>query len=109
VNQPMLLFLLTAAGLIGLGLYGLLAYPQPLRKVLAANVMISGVFLVFIALGRRSPPVTDPVPQAMVLTGIVIAVSTTALALVIIKRLYREDRPPDASASPPDAAAVVDS
>jgi len=46
------LFLLTAAGLIGLGLYGLLAYPQPLRKVLAANVMISGVFLVFMSSSR---------------------------------------------------------
>jgi multicomponent Na+:H+ antiporter subunit C len=78
------------------------------RKVLAANVMVSGIFLVFIALGRRSPPVTDPVPQAMVLTGIVIAVSTTALALALIKRLYSENRSSDASTSPPDETTAVD-
>lgn len=107
--NSLLLFLLTAAGLIGLGLYGLLAYPQPLRKVLAANVMSSGIFLVLIVLGRRNPLVTDPLPQAMVLTGIVIAVSTTALALAIIKRLYRDNLPPEAVASPPAAATAVDS
>lgn len=107
--NSLLLFLLTAAGLIGLGLYGLLAYPHPLRKVLAANVMSSGIFLVLIVLGRRNLLVTDPLPQAMVLTGIVIAISTTALALAIIKRLYRDDRPPDAATSAPDETTAADS
>jgi len=32
----------------------------------------------------------DPVPQALVLTGIVIAVSTTAFALALMVRLFRK-------------------
>lgn len=104
--NPTLLFLLTAAGLFGIGLYGLLAYRHPLRQVLAANVMANGVFLVFIALARRGLANPDPVPHAMVLTGIVIAVSTTAFALAIIKQLHRTSGSPDPASAPPPSAAV---
>jgi multicomponent Na+:H+ antiporter subunit C len=60
--------------------------------VLALNIMSSGVFLVFIGLARRAPGegtplAADPVPQAMVLTGIVVAVAATGLALALIVRL----------------------
>lgn len=89
----MLLFLLTAAGLVGIGLYGLLANSHLAHKVLAANVMVNGVFLAFIALARRNPLLTDPLPHALVLTGIIIAVSTTAFALAILKRLPQENVP----------------
>jgi multicomponent Na+:H+ antiporter subunit C len=62
-----------------------------LRKVTALNLMGSGVFLGLIALGARTPSgPPDPVPQAMVLTGIVVAVSATALMLALIRRLHRE-------------------
>jgi len=82
------LFAFTAVGLFGIGLYGLLLYDHWLRKVLALNVMSNGVFLLFIAVARQSPVGIDPVPHAMVLTGIVIAISATAFALALIKRLY---------------------
>ena len=38
---------LVGAALVGLGLYGLIVNPQPLRKILAFNLIGSGVFLVF--------------------------------------------------------------
>jgi multicomponent Na+:H+ antiporter subunit C len=38
---------LTAAALVGFGLYGLLTDPHPLRKILAFNILGSGVFLMF--------------------------------------------------------------
>ena len=41
------LFGLCAAALIGVGLYGLIVNPQPLRKILGFNVVGSGVFLLF--------------------------------------------------------------
>ena len=44
---------LVGAALVGLGLYGLIANPQPLRKSLAFNVMGSGVFLVFGIVARK--------------------------------------------------------
>lgn len=85
-----LFFALTAAGLFGIGLYGFLVHGHLLRKILALNVMGNAVFLLLITLARRNPTVIDPVPHAMVLTGIVIAVSATAFALALVRRLHRE-------------------
>jgi multicomponent Na+:H+ antiporter subunit C len=67
---------LTGAALIGLGLYGLLTAPHPLRKILAFNILGSGVFLLFGIVARKGMAAgfaADPVPQAMVITGIVVA------------------------------------
>jgi multicomponent Na+:H+ antiporter subunit C len=74
--------------LFALGLRATLVHEALLRRVLALNLMGAGVFLMLIAVayrGRDLPP--DPVPQALVLTGIVVAVSATALALVLGRRL----------------------
>ena len=69
-----------------------LLQPALLRKVLALNVMGSGVFLLLIAAAYRGPDAApDPVPHALVLTGIVVAVSATALALALGRRLRRDD------------------
>jgi len=84
---------LTAAALVGLGLYGLLISPHPLRKILAFNILGSGVFLLFGIIARKGAAagfVADPVPQAMVITGIVVAFSATALAVALLLRLFQE-------------------
>ncbi len=74
-----------------IGLYGLAVRPHLLHKALALNIMSSGVFLVIVAIARRVPgSVPDPLPHAMVLTGIVVTVSATAFALALIKRIYTE-------------------
>ena len=81
---------LTGAGLIGLGLYGVLVNIHPLRKILAFNLIGSGVFLVFGLVARRGATaqfLADPVPQAMVITGIVVAFAATALAIALLLRL----------------------
>lgn len=83
---------LLGMALVVMGLYALIVHAHLLRKVLALNIMSSGVFLVFIGLARRTPGdgmpmAVDPVPQAMVLTGIVVAVAATGLALALIVRL----------------------
>lgn len=83
-----LLYALVGVGLFTLGLYALIVYPHLLRKILAINVMGSGVFLILVALGGRTPGTSpDPVPHAMVITGIVVAVSATALALALMLRV----------------------
>ena len=74
-----------AALLIGCGIYGLLINPQPLRKLLAFNVIGSGVFLLFGAIAKRGAAAgmgADPLPQALLITGIVVAFSATALAVL---------------------------
>lgn len=61
-----------------------LTNPSMLKKILALNIMSSGVFLVLIAIANRNPS-PDPIPHAMVLTGIVVAVSITAFAIKLAK------------------------
>ncbi|MCC6070464.1 NADH-quinone oxidoreductase subunit K [Massilia sp. GCM10020059] len=80
------LYALAGATLFAGGLAGLVLHRQLLRKVIAFNVMGSGTFLVLVGLGTRGGQ-PDPVTQAMVLTGIVVAVAATALALALARRL----------------------
>jgi len=78
-----------AAGILlfFIGLYALFFRRQLLRKILAANVMGSGVFLIFIGLVKQPGQSTDPVPQAMVLTGIIVTLCFTAAAIALAIRL----------------------
>lgn len=81
-----LLFALTGVVLFALGAAGVVLIGHLLRRILAFNLMGSGAFLVLVGLAQRNG-VADPVPQAMVLTGIVVAVAATALALALTRKL----------------------
>ncbi|TQV85119.1 Na+/H+ antiporter subunit C [Exilibacterium tricleocarpae] len=83
-----LFYSICGIALFGIGLYGLLIPPHILQKILAVNVMGTGVFMVLIATAQSRAPAIDPVPHAMVLTGIVVAVAGTALALSLVCRIY---------------------
>jgi multicomponent Na+:H+ antiporter subunit C len=88
------LFGLCSAALVGLGLFGLIVAPHPLRKILAFNLLGSGVFLLFGVVARRGTAAGlggDPVPQALVITGIVVAFAATALAVALVLRLFAID------------------
>ncbi len=91
--------------LILIGFYGALTNRNILRMIIAFTVANTGVNLVLVAVGymrgRTAPildaavPVTeaaariiDPVPQALVLTAIVIGVGVTALMLAFVYKLY---------------------
>ena len=83
------LYALCGVVLFGIGFYGVVILGHLLRRVIAFNLMGTGVFLILIAFAHRTPGGRpDPVPHAMVLTGIVVAVSATALAL--LRRFHRE-------------------
>ncbi len=81
-------FALTGAVLVGLGVYGLLARAHMLRRVIAFNLIGSGLFLLFGAAAARSTDV-DPIPQALIITGIVVALSASALAVGLVVALAR--------------------
>jgi multicomponent Na+:H+ antiporter subunit C len=88
--SPLTLLGLCSAVIIGLGLYGLIANPQPLRKILAFNLFGSGVFLIFGVVARRGAAAGlggDPVLQALTITGLVVAFAATALAVALVLRL----------------------
>ncbi len=89
--MPVTLYALTGIGLFILGLYSLIVQAHLIRKIMALNIMGSGVFLVLVGLGGpTSNTLPDPVPQAMVLTGIVVAIAATALALTLVLRVQAE-------------------
>ena len=84
---------LCGAALVGFGLFGLIVHPEPLRKILAFNLIGGGVFLLFGVVARRGAAAGfggDPVPQALVITGLVVAFAATALAVGLLLRLLQE-------------------
>lgn len=79
--------------IIALGLRATLLAHSMLQRVIAINVMGAGVFMMMITIAYRGPDAApDPVPHALVLTGIVVAVSATALALTLLRQLMLEQK-----------------
>ncbi|WP_293811924.1 NADH-quinone oxidoreductase subunit K [uncultured Bosea sp.] len=88
--QPSVLFGLCGAALVGIGLFAVVSSPGLLRRIVGCNILGAGIFLVFGAVARRGAGAgfeADPVPQALVITGIVVAFSASALAVALLKRL----------------------
>ncbi len=89
-----LLYACAGMGLLVIGSWALVLRAHLIRKVLAINVMGSGAFLLLVGAGAMGDGPVDPVPQAMVITGIVVAISATALALALVLRIaYATGKP----------------
>jgi multicomponent Na+:H+ antiporter subunit C len=85
---PLDLYALAGVVLFAAGLHAMLARAHLVWRVLGLNITGSGIFLVLLAAAPRiDPNVADPVPQAMVLTGIVVAVAASAVALGMALRV----------------------
>ncbi|MEA5445517.1 NADH-quinone oxidoreductase subunit K [Gammaproteobacteria bacterium AB-CW1] len=97
--MTVMLYATTAATLFALGLYAVLVRTGLIHRLLAANVMATAVFLFLILVSAENPEGVDAIPQAMVLTGIVIAVSLTAFALALLRYLQAADDEEDQTGS----------
>lgn len=88
--------------LFSIGLWMLIIQRNVIKKIIGLNIMETAVFLLLVSVGYLedgiAPIMTheaevarmvNPLPQALILTGIVVAVSTTALALALILKLHR--------------------
>ena len=98
------LFALCACALVGIGLYGLIVQPHPLRKLVAFNIMGSGVFVLFGALAKRGAGAglaADPVPQALLITAIVVAFAATAVTVALVVRLIESTDSASLANEPP--------
>ncbi|TVQ33411.1 MAG: NADH-quinone oxidoreductase subunit K [Phycisphaeraceae bacterium] len=82
--------MLTACLLFCIGLFGLITRGHLMRNVMSLNVMGGGVFLFLVAVARRDAGESgpDPVPHAMTLTGIVVALAASAFALALARRIH---------------------
>lgn len=88
--------------LFSIGFMTLLFHKNLLRKLIGMNIMDAGIYLFLASMGyiygRRAPIVENgdvsavhyinPVPASLVLTGIVVSVSVTAVMLSLAVRLY---------------------
>ncbi len=84
-----MIFGLTGLAIFTIGLFGALVMVEPLRRVLALKLCsVGGGFMLVVAAWRAPPEVADPVPHALVITGIVVMISATAVALALIRRLH---------------------
>ncbi|MFT7387518.1 MAG: multicomponent Na+:H+ antiporter subunit C [Candidatus Endobugula sp.] len=90
-----LLYCIASIGLFGIGLYGLIVAPHIIRKILAINIMSVGVFMLLVASASTVDSLPDPVLHAMVLTGIVVAIAGTALALFLASSVHTLGRATD--------------
>ena len=99
-----MIYSLTLA-LILVGFYGVVAKRNTVKIVISLVIMEHGVHLLLILIGYRTggaPPIiepgaapaafsagaVDPLPQALVLTSIVIGLGVTALMVALCIRLY---------------------
>ena len=98
------LFALAACALVGIGLFGMIVQPHPLRKLVAFNIMGSGVFVLFGALAKRGAAAglaADPVPQALLITAIVVAFAATAVTVALLLRLIQTSGTASLASEPP--------
>ena len=88
-----------------IGFYAMIAKDNLIKKIIGLNIFQTAIFLFFISLGvviRGTAPIVskemvdkgyvyvNPLPHVLILTAIVVAVSTTAVALSLIIRMYEE-------------------
>ncbi len=99
------MFYFASAALIVIGIYMLMVKKNLIKMIVGLSIMDSGVNLLLISIGYikgKTAPiiqpgvspsnVVDPLPQALVLTNIVIGVSVTALALSVVIKVYKHYR-----------------
>ena len=97
-----MIYYITAIALILVGMYAVLVKKNLIKMIIGLSLVDGGLHLLFIAIGYvedatapifskeslTAADMVDPIPQALVLTAIVIGLAVTAVALAIIIRLY---------------------
>ncbi len=94
-------YYLVAMALFVIGLHTMLTHSNLIKKIIAMNIMDTAVFLLFVSIGYiggGAAPLMDlpakdqvyvnPLPSALILTGIIVALSVTAYALSLAVKIY---------------------
>jgi len=91
------------AVLLMIGFYAVVAKVNLIKKLIGVSLFQSAVFLLYITMSKVSggtapilqkdmvdPIFSNPLPQVLILTAIVVGISTTALGLGIVVRIKEE-------------------
>ena len=82
-----------------IGVYGIIARRNIMKTVISLGIMDAAIILFFVAaggFGSQSAPIaggqnaSDAVPQALMITAIVIGIAVTAVALTMFIYLYHK-------------------
>lgn len=90
--------------LFGIGFTTMLLHPNLIKKIIGLNIMDTAIYLFLAAKGyiegKLAPIIVNgdlametyinPIPSSLVLTGIVVSVSVTAISLSLVQRLYKK-------------------
>ncbi len=95
------MYFAAAMVLFVIGLTIMVMDPNLIKKIIGLNIADTAIFLFIVATGYirggsaaiagtglNRQVFVNPLPSALILTGIVVAVSTTAFALIMIEKLY---------------------
>ncbi|MFQ5442458.1 MAG: cation:proton antiporter subunit C [Thermodesulfobacteriota bacterium] len=86
--------------LMMIGFYAMVAKENLIKKIIGMNIFQVAVFFFYVSMAKvrgGTAPIEwhhgsiydNPLPHTLMLTGIVVSVSTTAVALALIIRIYR--------------------
>jgi multicomponent Na+:H+ antiporter subunit C len=90
--------------LLAIGLYGMLGKRNLMKKLIGMNIFQTAIFLFFIEgatklgatvpvideeLGMAAAQYINPLPHVLILTGIVVGISLTGVALAFLIVIYR--------------------
>ena len=91
------------AVLLMIGFYAVIAKPNLVKKLIGLSIFQAAVFLLYITMGKvegGTAPIiqagvdnsifSNPLPQVLILTAIVVGISTTALGLGLVVRIKEE-------------------
>lgn len=86
--------------LMMIGFYAMIAKENLIKKIIGMNIFQTAVFLFYVAIAKvdgGTAPIEwakavlydNPLPHTLMLTGIVVSVSTTAVALALVIKIYK--------------------
>jgi multicomponent Na+:H+ antiporter subunit C len=86
--------------LMMIGFYAMIAKQNLIKKIIGMNIFQTAVFLFYISIAKvkggtapieweKATIYDNPLPHVLILTAIVVSVSTTAVALALIIKIYK--------------------
>lgn len=101
-----MIFYISSILLIVIGLFAVLTKRNLIKIIIGLSIVDSGIHLLLVAIGYvkggtapifskeslKAEQMVDPVPQALVLTAIVIGLAVTAVALAMVIRIYAQHK-----------------
>ena len=86
--------------LMMIGFYAMIAKENLIKKIVGINIFQTAVFLFYVSIAKvdgGTAPIewakgvlyNNPLPHTLMLTGIVVSVSTTAVALALVIKIYK--------------------